>query len=83
MKGNETMAMTVKELVKQLLKLPQDSEIRITAMDDYFVCTDFEVHSSVEDGSQEIILPYYFERYMHDTDNDITDITGVYTEENE
>lgn len=78
------MAMTVGELVEKLLELPQDSEIRITAMDDYFTCSDFEVHSPVDGEAQEIILPYYFERYVHDNagTEDIIDLTGVYTEEN-
>lgn len=75
------MAMTVGQLVEKLLMLPQDSEIHITAMDDYFVCDDFEVHSEIEEGSQEIILPSYFERYVHDNagTEDIVDFTGVYT----
>ena len=52
--------MKVKELIKQLLELPQDDEIVITAMDDRFYCNDFEVHSPYDDGqAQEIILPYY------------------------
>lgn len=71
------MAMKVLDLVQKLLQLPMESEICITAMDDYFTCSDFEVHSRVEDGVQEIILPYYFERYVHDGDTDITDVTRV------
>lgn len=52
--------MKVKDLIKQLQELPQDDEIVITAMDDKFICGDFEVHSPYDDGqAQEIILPYY------------------------
>lgn len=52
--------MKVKELIEQLQELPQDDEIVITAMDDHFLCNDFEVHSPYDDGqAQEIILPYY------------------------
>lgn len=52
--------MKVKELIKQLQELPQDDVIVITAMDDKFICGDFEVHSPYGDGqAQEIILPYY------------------------
>ena len=58
--------MKVKDLVYQLQKLPQDNDIVITAMDDHFYVTDFEVHSAYDDGqAQEIILPVYvndFER---------------------
>ena len=49
--------MKVKELIKQLNELPQESEIVITSMDDYFTCKNFEVHSAYEDGqAQEIIM---------------------------
>lgn len=52
--------MKVKELVKQLLNLPQDDEIVVTSMDDDFFVEDFEVHSAYEDGqAQEIILNAY------------------------
>ena len=55
--------MKVCELINALSKLPQDSEIVITSMDDYFYETDFEVHSSYEDGqAQEIIINRYFDR---------------------
>ena len=55
--------MKVKELVAELLKLPQDDDIVITAMDDYFIESDFEVHSSYDDGqAQEIIINRYFDR---------------------
>ena len=64
--------MKVRDLVYQLQKLPQDDEIVITAMDDHFYCTDFEVHSAYEDGqAQEIILPYYicgYEKESEDSD---------------
>lgn len=78
--------MKVRELIEELQKLPQDDDIVITAMDDYFMCNDFEVHSAYAEGeqAQEIILPYYFERYVHEQaqdPRDIVDITGVYTEE--
>lgn len=52
--------MKVKELIEQLQELPQDDEIVITAMDDHFYVTDFEVHSPYDDGqAQEIILNVY------------------------
>ena len=52
--------MKVKDLIKHLQELPQDDDIVITAMDDKFICGDFEVHSPYDDGqAQEIILPYY------------------------
>lgn len=54
--------MKVKELINQLLELPQDDDIVITAMDDRFLCANFEVHSPYDDGqAQEIILDYYME----------------------
>ena len=56
--------MKVKELIAELQKLPQDSDIVITSIDDYFFETDFEVHSAYEDGqAQEIIINRYFDRY--------------------
>lgn len=59
--------MKVKELIAELQKLPQDSEIVITSMDDYFFESDFEVHSSYEDGqAQEIIINRYFDKYGDD-----------------
>ena len=59
--------MKVKELIKQLQELPQDSEIVITTMDDYFFESDFEVHSPYEDGqAQEIIINRYFDKYGDD-----------------
>jgi hypothetical protein len=55
--------MKVKELINQLLELPQDDDIVITAMDDRFLCANFEVHSPYDDGqAQEIILDYYMEK---------------------
>lgn len=52
--------MKVRELIEQLQKLDQDTDIVITSMDDYFYCNDFQVHSNYDDGqAQEIILPYY------------------------
>lgn len=52
--------MKVKELIKQLQELPQDDEIVVTAMDDHFYVSDFEVHSPYDDGqAQEIILNVY------------------------
>ena len=53
--------MKVKELIKQLQELPQDDDIVITAMDDHFFETEFEVHSPYDDGqAQEIIINTYF-----------------------
>lgn len=58
------MTMKVKELIEQLQELPQDDEIVITAMDDHFYVTDFEVHSPYDDGqAQEIILNVYVNDY--------------------
>lgn len=52
--------MLVRELIEQLQKLPQDDRIIITAMDDEFVCYEFEVHSPYDDGqAQEIIMNEY------------------------
>mgnify|MGYP006932876831 CR=1 FL=1 len=59
--------MKVKELIAELQKLPQDSEIVITSMADYFFESDFEVHSSYEDGqAQEIIVNRYIDKYGDD-----------------
>lgn len=55
--------MKVKELINLLKGLPQNEEITITAMDDHFSCTDFEVHSEIEDGSQEIIMNVFVDQY--------------------
>ena len=64
--------MLVKELIKQLQELPQDSSIVITAMDDYFFEDDFEVHSSYEDGqAQELIINTYFKKACHEFKNDV------------
>ena len=77
--------MKVKELKAWLDQFQDEEEIVITAMDDYFSCQDFSLHSPYDDGqAQEIILPYYFERYLKENENpntDVTDLTGVYTEE--
>lgn len=52
--------MKVKELIKQLKKLPPEDKIVITSMDDYFICDEFEVHSPYYDGqSQEIVMNYF------------------------
>lgn len=48
--------MQVKELIAKLQQLPQEDEIAITAMDDHFFCTDFDVAAPKEGGTQEIIL---------------------------
>lgn len=62
--------MKVKQLIKQLQKLPQDDEIVITAMDDHFYCGDFEIHSPYDDGqAQEIILPYYILGFVKEDEN--------------
>lgn len=62
--------MKVKELIEQLQELPQDDEIVITAMDDHFFVSDFEVHSPYDDGqAQEIILNVYvnsFDKFGED-----------------
>lgn len=55
--------MKVKELINQLKGLPQDEEILITSMDDRFCCADFEVHSEVEDGAQELIMNVFIDEY--------------------
>ena len=61
--------MTVKELIKELEKLPQNDEIVITSMDNDFFCEDFEIHSPYTDGqAQEIILPYYINDFEKDED---------------
>lgn len=63
--------MKVKELIKQLQELPQDSDIVITAMDDHFFETDFEVHSPYTDGqAQELIIGTYFKQDYHEYLND-------------
>ena len=64
--------MKVKELIKKLKELPQEKEIIITSMDDYFSCSDFEIHSfdpetDNKEESLEIILPYYFEKYVKES----------------
>ena len=59
--------MKVKELIKQLQELPQDDDIVITAMDDHFLETEFEVHSPYDDGqAQEIIINAYFKQNCHE-----------------
>ena len=79
--------MKVKELKEWLSQFNDDEEVVLTAMDDYFFCADFECHSPYDDGqAQEIILPYYFERYIKDSDegtleDNLTDITGAYSED--
>lgn len=79
--------MKVKELKEWLSQFNDDEEVVLTAMDDYFFCADFECHSPYDDGqAQEIIIPYYFERYIKDSDegtieDNTTDITGAYSEE--
>ena len=79
--------MKVKELKEWLSQFEDDEEVVLTAMDDYFFCADFSLHSPYDDGqAQEIILPYYFERYIKDCDegtieDNTTDITGAYSEE--
>lgn len=73
--------MKVKELVAQLLELPQEDEIVLTSMDDFFFESEFEVHSAYEDGqAQEIIIPCYFERYLVESTQNLVDHTGLYTE---
>lgn len=57
--------MKVKELIKALKQLPQDDDIAITAMDDMFFCSDFEVHSLIENGTQEIIMNVYVDEYTN------------------
>lgn len=58
--------MKVKDLIKQLQELPQDSNIVVTAMDDDFYVENFEVHSPYEDEqAQEIILDVYVDSYKN------------------
>lgn len=57
--------MKVNELIEQLKQLPQNDDIIITAMNDEFVCFDFEIHSPYDDGqAQEIILSMYIKDYI-------------------
>lgn len=59
--------MKVKELIQQLQELPQEDDIFITAMDDHFFETEFEVHSPYDDGqAQEIIINTYFKQHCHE-----------------
>ena len=59
--------MKVKELIKQLQELPQEDDIVITAMDDHFLETEFEVHSPYDDGqAQKIIINAYFKEHCHE-----------------
>lgn len=60
--------MQVKELIEKLKKLPQDKEVVITAMDDYFTCSDFELRTYIDgaDSDVEIILPYYIDNFTKD-----------------
>ena len=61
--------MRVKELIKELQKLPQNDEIVITSMDNDFFCEDFEVHSPYDGGqAQEIILPCYINDFEKEED---------------
>ena len=63
--------MKVKELIKQLQELPQEDDIVITAMDDHFLETEFEVHSPYTDGqAQELIINTYFKEHCHEYLND-------------
>lgn len=56
--------MLVKELIAELNKLPQNDKIVVTAMNDDFCLSNFEVHSPYEDGqAQEIILNCYIDHY--------------------
>lgn len=78
--------MKVKELKAWLDQFQDDEEIMITSMDDEFMEVDFALHSPYDsyEQAQEIILPYYFERYLREGDNPDTyliDLTGKYIEE--
>ena len=56
--------MKVKELMKHLQELPPDDEIIITAMDDQFLCNNFEIHSPYDDEqAQELIMNVYIDSY--------------------
>lgn len=56
--------MKVRDLIEQLQELPQDADIVITAMDDYFYVENFEVHSPYDnEQAQEIILDVYVDSY--------------------
>ena len=61
--------MKVKELINQLQDLPQDDEIVITAMDDKFICANFEVCSPYDEQAQEIIMNVYINDYNEDSDD--------------
>lgn len=70
--------MKVKELIKELSKIPQEKEVVITAMDDGFYCSDFELHSYIpecdsEEEDIEIILPYYFSDWVYEPSRSYTD----------
>lgn len=63
--------MKVKELIEELSKLPPEKEVAVTAMDDSFWCSDFELHSYIpecdsEEEAIEIILPYYFSDWTYE-----------------
>lgn len=63
--------MKVQELIEQLKKLPQNDDIIITAMDDHFICRNFEVHSPYYNGqTQEIIMSVYVNDYNYDRDEE-------------
>lgn len=61
--------MKVRELIEQLQELPQDDDIVITAMDDKFICGDFEVCSPYDEQAQEIIMNVYINDYNEDSDD--------------
>lgn len=80
--------MKVKELKEWLSQFEDDEDVVLTSMDDYFFCEDFECHSPYDsyEQAQELIIPYYFERYIKDSnegtlEDNLTDITGAYSEE--
>lgn len=75
--------MKVKELVAQLLELPQDDTIVVTSMNDDFMCHEFSVHSAYEENTQaqEIILPFYFNDYEEEPSNYIAEYTYYWNEE--
>lgn len=71
--------MTVAELIEELKELPQEDEIVITSMDDYFYLTEFSVHSPYEDGqAQEIILGAYIDSYSLEPTDEDYDTNEVY-----
>lgn len=60
--------MKIKELIKKLQELPENDDIFITAMDDRFFCTQFEVASKKDGEAQEIIMNVYIDNFEYGKD---------------